>query len=304
MKRVFPVIPVVLFAYARPQHLLQTLESLKINQPPEIIAFSDGPRTPDKEPLVKEVRQILHSINWCKITIYEKEKNVGLGPSILSGVNFVLETNPAIIVFEDDIVSAPGTYEFLAESLRRYWFEPRVMSVTGWTHPIVTPHGIGENPYFDGRAECWSWGTWKRAWYGMDIDAWTLMKNCKRKGININKYGYDLPKTAKLEKKKKIWAIRFLFNHIDKGGLCLRPPFSLVENVGFDSMATNTKDSGQWQSFGIKELNLTKIEWPEIIENVECEDLWRAAYPYISLSKRVSRKLASIFNRLIAVKPV
>lgn len=34
-------IPIVLFAYARPDHLSRTLECLKINQVPLIYAFSD-----------------------------------------------------------------------------------------------------------------------------------------------------------------------------------------------------------------------------------------------------------------------
>src|SRR6266702_2481552 len=59
-------IPVVLFAYARPDHLRQTLDCLRVNQVPQIYAFSDGPRTPDKAPAVAEVRQTLRSIDWCE----------------------------------------------------------------------------------------------------------------------------------------------------------------------------------------------------------------------------------------------
>ena len=64
-------IPVVLFVYARPTHLLNTLECLKANNVPLIYIFSDGAGTPDKEPAVKEVRKIIHEIDWCKTIITE-----------------------------------------------------------------------------------------------------------------------------------------------------------------------------------------------------------------------------------------
>lgn len=52
------VIPAILFAYARPDHLRRTLACLRENRVPLIYAFSDGPRTPDKAPSVEQVRQI------------------------------------------------------------------------------------------------------------------------------------------------------------------------------------------------------------------------------------------------------
>jgi len=53
-------IPIILFAYTRPDHLRRTLACLRENQVPLIYAFSDGPRTPDKAPLVAQVRDILY----------------------------------------------------------------------------------------------------------------------------------------------------------------------------------------------------------------------------------------------------
>ena len=78
------MIPVILFIYARPDHLRRTLNCLQENQVPLIYAFSDGPRTPDKAPLVAQVREILRSIKrkrclsekgacplyWLMISIY------------------------------------------------------------------------------------------------------------------------------------------------------------------------------------------------------------------------------------------
>ena len=78
-------IPIILFTYARPDHLRRTLECLKANNVPAIYIFSDGAKTSDKELAVNEVRKILHEIDWCKSIIKERENNLGLGKSILTG---------------------------------------------------------------------------------------------------------------------------------------------------------------------------------------------------------------------------
>jgi hypothetical protein len=270
-------IPVVLFAYARPDHLRRTLACLRENRVPLIYAFSDGPRTPDKAPAVAQVRHILRSIDWCEVILCEREENLGLGRSIRAGVTSVLEKHDAVIVFEDDLICVPGTYDYLCAALRHYRDEPRVMSATGWTHPRVTPPDVGDQPYFDGRAECWVWGTWARAWKGMEEDAQTLMRRCAAAGIDPYRYGADLPEMAKTELSRNIWAVRWLYLHILRGGLCLRPPWSMVEHVGFDHLATNARYSEGWQNPPLRRCPPLPRRWPEPVEHPQCVQLWQAA---------------------------
>lgn len=269
------VVPIVLFAYARPDHLRQTLESLRANQVPLIYAFSDGPRTPDKEPVVSVVRQILRTIDWCEVVLCEREENLGLGRSIRTGVTSVLNKHDTVIVYEDDLICVPGTYQYLCAALEAYRDNLSVMSVAGWTHPSVTPSNVIDKPYFDGRAECLVWGTWARAWQGMDKDAKTLMQMCEAQGMDVYRYGADLPAMAEVELQQNIWAVRFLYLHILKRGLCLRPPHSMVEHIGFDSLATNAKDGSQWANPPLRACPLLPEQWPDPIENPECAHLWQ-----------------------------
>ena len=271
------VVPIALFAYARPDHLQQTLEGLRANQVPLIYAFSDAPRTPDKQPAVAAVRQILRTIDWCEVVLCEREENLGLGKSIMTGVTSVLSKHEAIIVFEDDFICVPGTYQYLCAALEAYRDNLSVMSVAGWTHPSVTPSHVIEQPYFDGRAECWVWGTWARVWQEMDKDAKTLMQMCEAQGIDPYRYGADLPAMAAVELQQNIWAVRFLYFHILHQGLCLRPPHSMVEHIGFDSQATNASDASQWSNPPLKACPALPQEWPEPIENPECTQLWQTA---------------------------
>ena len=271
-------IPVVLFAYARPDHLRRTLDGLRADSVPLIYAFSDGPCGGKDEPAVGDVRAILRAVDWCELELVERATNWGLGRSVRAGVTDVLESHDCAIIFEDDLVCMPGTYRYLCAALRHYRNEPRVMSVTGWTHPRVTPADVADQPYFDGRAECWVWGTWARAWHGMDVEAETLFRECSKRGIDPYRYGADLPAMALEEKARNIWAVRWLLLHILRGGLCLRPPFSLVENIGFDALATNPGGEGLWMDTLRGYAPTIPADWPVPVEHVECARLWQAVY--------------------------
>lgn len=243
---------------------------------PLIYAFSDGPKTPDKASAVETVRAKLRAIDWCEVILSERQENLGLGRSILAGVTQVLETHDSVIVFEDDLVCVPGTYQYLSAALDNYRNDKRVMSVTGWTHPRVTPSNVSGLPYFDGRAECWVWGTWSRAWQGMDVDARTLMDQCAAKGIDIYEYGADLVSMAQAELEKNIWAVRLLYLHILKGGLCMRPPWSMVEHLGFDADATNAREELWLRNAALRPAPSMPSHWPEAIENADCARLHRS----------------------------
>lgn len=264
-------IPIILFAYARPGPLNRTLECLKENHVPLIYAYSDGPRTPDKTPAVEEVREILRGIDWCDVVLCERENNLGLGRSILAGVTEVLKRHDMAIIFEDDLICVPGTYDYLCAALEHYRDDNRVMSVTGWTHPLVTPKNITDQPYFDGRADSLVWGTWARAWEGMvENEALPLMKRCEEQGIDIYRYGADMPDMARAEIKQNIWAVRFLYWHVFNQGLCLRPPWSMVEHIGYGADATNTQSEGWFTNPPLKPCPPIPEQWPESFEDPEC----------------------------------
>lgn len=294
-------IPVILFAYARPDHLRRTLECLHANQVPLIYAFSDGPRTPDKQAAVEQVREILCAIDWCELILTNRNENLGLGKSILTGVTETLTKHDAIIVFEDDLICVPGTYQYLSAALEHYQADTRVMSVTGWTHPRVTPNDLTDQPYFDGKAECWVWGTWRRAWQGMECDAMTLLGECRKRRIDIYRYGADLPTMAKFELEWNIWAVRFLYLHILRQGLCFRPPHSLVEHVGYGEGATNHNKQEKGDFPPLRPCPSIPSTWPEPLENPECARLWQRECGrgprWYDLPLRAGRKVRRVMNQ-------
>jgi hypothetical protein len=298
-------IPIALFAYNRPDLLERTLAGLRANEVPLLYAFSDGPRLAEHVAGVEEVRRILRAVDWCQPVLVEREQNLGLGLSIRSGVQAVLQRHQALIVCEDDLLCVPGTYRYLCAALHHYRQQPRVMSVTAWTHPRVAPPGIGDRFYFDGRAECLLWGTWRRAWVGMDQEAATLIQACRRRGVEIYRYGADVPAMAEVEQQRNIWAVRWLLLHMLNRGLCLRPPRSLVEHIGFDARATNAPDGSFWANPPLAPAPALPERWPDPEEHPACAELWRLACgsrprsPLVSLPERAVRRLVRLVRSVV-----
>jgi hypothetical protein len=274
-------IPVVLFTYARGAHLERVLSCLRENAVPLLLVYADAAKGPSDAPAVEAVRARLRAIDWCECHVVERERNLGLGRNILAGVTEIAARHDSFIVWEDDLVCVPGTYAWLAAALRHYRDDVRVMSVTGWTHPRGTPSDVGDAPYFDGRAECWVWGSWARAWRGMtDATAEEKMRGAEVRGIRRAAYGADLPRMARDEAARNIWAVRWLYHHLQQGGLCLRPPWSMVEHIGFDASATNASGAGaEWSNPPLRAAPPIPPAWPEPRENPACRRLWADANP-------------------------
>lgn len=292
-------IPVVLFAYARPVHLARVLGCLRENAVPLIYAFADGAKGASDAAAVAETRALLRAIDWCEVRLTERTENLGLGRNVLAGVTEVAAKHEAFIVWEDDLICVPGTYEWMCAALRHYSDDSRVMSVSAWTHPRVTPADVGDAPYFDARADCWVWGAWARSWTGMNAEsALEKMRLAARRGMRPDAYGADLPAQAEYEQRRNVWAVRWLYHHFLHAGLCLRPPWSMVEHIGFDAMATNAAGSEEWANPPLRPTPPKPLRWPQPIENSHCRNLWRSAYPRLSVVERARRKLLRVARML------
>jgi len=287
------MVPVVLFVFKRTDTLSVTLDSLRRNHVQKLIVYADAARTEGESSSVAAVRKMISAIDWCDVECHYRERNVGLGVNIRDGVAKALETYESVIVCEDDLEFVDGTIDYMSAALERYASDTRVMSVTGWTNARLVPNDVGELPYFDGRAECWLWGTWRRVWDKMsNMTALDMMNKIVERGERPYKWGGDLPNMARIELTRNIWAVRFVYLHILQGGLCLRPPWSMVNHIGWGNGATNV--CGQnWEYNGtLRAAPPIPERWPEPVLNPQCETLDRKMYP---------RPWCDVFPRLVPV---
>lgn len=271
------MIPVILFAYRRPDLLGGTLASLRANAVPKIYAFSDGPRDASVEADVAAVRALLRAIDWTPVELQAAKRNLGISPSQLQGITSVLARHEMAVIIEEDLEFGPGTYAFVCEALRRYREEPRAMGVTAWNHARVTPRGVTQ-PYFTGRMSALVWGTWRRAWDGMlDRTALQLRDQCLADGIDPARFGADLVDSVVHEEERGMWDIRFNLHMLAHRGLFLFPAVSMVRHAGYGPRATNSPTAGGWEDTPGPAPALDAITWPSVTEQPESARLWKAA---------------------------
>ena len=274
------VIPVILFAYARPAHVARALACLKENRVPLLYVFADGAKGAADAAAVAEVRALVRTIDWSEVKLTERVENLGLGRNVLAGVTEVAASHETFIVWEDDLICVPGTYDWLCAALRHYANDPHVMSVTGWTHPRVTPADVAGSPYFDARAESWGWGGYARSWRGMtDESALEKLQAAAQRGVNPDTCGADLPEMARTEVARNLWAVRWIYHHLLHEGLCLRPPVSYIDHAGFDAAATNAHFATGWAHASLPARAGQPASWPVGQENPACRARWRQAAP-------------------------
>lgn len=246
--------PVALFVYARPEETARTIESLKKNflaTDTIIFIFSDGARNEKDLPLVEEVRKLIRNVNsgFYDVQIFEREKNLGLANSIITGVTQILEQFEKIIVIEEDLISSQNFLNYMNEGLNFYKDNTKVFSLTGYTYQLEVPFDYKFDNYFAPRCESLGWGTWSNRWFKVDWD----LKNFKDFIVNrrlrqkFDSVGADL--LAMLLKQQigilDSWAVRWCYAHFQNNAFCSYPIKSKIVHIGVGGLATHVKSENK-----------------------------------------------------------
>ena len=292
--------PIALFVYNRPWHARQTVEALLKNEgasASDLFIFSDGARGEKDRRDVDKVREYIRTVKGFKsVTIKEKEANMGLADSIISGVDEIVGRFGRIIVMEDDHVSSPYFLKFMNEGLGRYADEMSVASIHGYIYPLGET--LPETFFIKG-ADCWGWATWKRAWDIFERDGSKLLKELVERDLAGE---FDMDGAAGFYKmlenqvagRTDSWAIRWHASAFLKGMLTLYPGRSLIYNIGNDSSGThgNTTDI-----YGSEVSNVPiKIEKIDIAESAAVRDLMAA---YHRRSHEIQAVKQNLFKRIL-----
>jgi len=275
----FENIPIALFAYKRPDHLIKTLDGLKRNNVPIIYAFIDGPKNDSEIEAINEVYNIINSINWTTTKIFKSETNLGLGKSIRKGISRVFEEYDKIIVIEDDIIMRPNAYEYTVNALNHYENNTDIMTVSMWSDPFISGNQKN-NGFFSERFVCWGWGTYKKYWQTYNKSPLELFTESQNKNIDLLKWGIDIKYQALESEKRNLWYVGYLIQHFLNNKISYFPKETLVINIGKDG-------SGENENTIIQNDDLLLIETPIKIPN---------SWPLPKVDKNTSVKFARFFE--------
>lgn len=306
MQKKYEYAPIAVFAFNRPDELKHMIESLKANpesKDSDLFVFVDGPRPSNEKDafLVSEVLKFVNTITGFKsVTIEASPKNKGLAPSIISGVSKVIDKYGKVIVLEDDLILSKAFLKFMNKALDVFEYDERVFQVSGYSPKISFPKGYGYDAYMNGRAQSWSWGTWKNRWNLIDWEVrdFQQLKADKKARREFNRHGSDMYNMLKgfMYGRNNSWYIRFCYAMHKLGKYSVCPRYSLVQNDGFGGNATHCRNYNRYkiefQEYKSGDFSIDRQMTPD-------KRIVKKAIKFWTIRYRVYGKIMTIITRLL-----
>ena len=237
--------PVLIFAYNRPKHLANCLESLINNSEATSTNFTvliDGPKNSSDRKNQSQMTKYLAEIRKkVSINYVLNTNNLGLSASVIRGLDLMFKFNEEVIVVEDDLVLSKHFLKFCNDGLKKFKYVEKVGSIQGFSYNFFE---MQSSPYFLRGADCWGWATWQDRWKLFEPSSEILIKIIKelnfKKNFDLNG-AYPYFKMLQRESRGEVdsWAIRWHASMFINDKLSLYPNISLVRNDGFDGSGTH-----------------------------------------------------------------
>lgn len=255
--------PIIVFAYNRPEHLRKTLTWLGQNELADqstLYIYCDGakPKATDEQlAKVQAARKVAHEVavvpTFNEVHIIEREQNLGLGTSIITGVTEVVNKYGKVIVLEDDLETSPYFLSYMNQCLDHYDARKSVFSISGLSRPHPErfyPKDYPYDVYVSLTHHPTGWGTWVDRWNQVDwnADAYEIIK---QNPAVIDAYrrvdaGEFDALTEYRRTRRNVWSVRFTLAHFVNHAISICPIVSYINHIGWDSEATNATGSSQW----------------------------------------------------------
>jgi hypothetical protein len=241
-------VPIAVIIYNRPDHTAWMLGSLQEIRPKNLYVISDGPKDASDAEKVRETRELLTSLPWnCTVHKNYADRNLGCQERVNSGLDWLFDRVDRAIVIEDDIVPQPCFYRNTAHLLERFAADDSLKMVAGRNHLVSFPPT--DLDYFvSHRASIWGWGTWADRWqaFRKEFPAWSFDDLQTR----MHQHYGDSENTRlplylfkhQIAQKLDDWGTPWSQWILARKGLCLVPVQNLVQNIGFSTEATHTRN--------------------------------------------------------------
>jgi hypothetical protein len=235
-------LPVLIIAYARPALTRQLLESLKSCGIEKVYISLDGPKNKSIKQLQDEIRSTvaeLESDNF-KIIVRQNEANLGVALGVIRALDWFFSQCREGIILEDDLVISKKFIEFCDWGLQEIKNFPKCLLVSGYVlSPFVTQNN---EAFFCNYPMIWGWATNSERW--LLIRELIIRKKVFEFRIIFNRriqFWYVGAARANLG-FVDTWDTQLAYEFFNEFYYCLLPKTALVNNVGFDSSATHTKN--------------------------------------------------------------
>lgn len=234
--------PVLLITFNRPENTKKVLDKIKIEKPPKLYIFNDGPREHNENDEIarQEIKEMIRSIDWqCEIKTNYQDSNLGCGQGVSTAITWAFTNEEYLIILEDDCVPSGSFFRFCDELLEKYKNDTRIWVISGSN--FNDEYEFNNSYTFSNYVHIWGWATWKRCWMNFvpTLTDWPEFK--KIGGFNnvfrsdkICKYFNNL--YERLYRKNNLnyitWDYQFCLKVYSNNGLCIFPQKNLISNIG------------------------------------------------------------------------
>ena len=255
--------PVIVFAYNRPDHLRKTLTWLGQNElanESTLYIFCDGPKpnaTDEQLAKVQAARMVAHELaivpTFKEVHIFEREENLGLGTSVITGVTEIINKHGRAIVLEDDLETSPYFLSYMNQCLEHYDARKSVFSISGLSRPHPErfyPKDYPYDVYVSITHHPTGWATWADRWKQVDWDVkdFVIVKNDPQMLQAFRRAEHCQYEELEWQQREQVnvWSARFAFAHFVNHAVSICPIVSYINHIGWDSEATNATSSSLW----------------------------------------------------------
>jgi hypothetical protein len=240
----------------------------------------DGPTGQEDLEAAAEIFRVIEQSDLNIVEVKKNDTNIGTY-NVAKAIDWVLESNEALIIIEEDILVSKDFIYFAEAMLTKYEFDVRIGSISAMNS---VPRRNVSHPDLPYRFSCyfyaWGWATWKSRWDGMipicdwKIDQLTFPRTAKSLLIK-NKWKARF-RDVEQGKAPGLWDYHWIYTYWTKRWLTVIPNVNLSINIGFDSLATHTKIQPDWAPSSLGVINKTQLQLESPVRQDLSADLWSA----------------------------
>lgn len=245
--------PIGFMIFNRPDLTERVFAAIARAQPSQLFVVADGPRSHADREACQRARQIATRVDWkCDVRMNFADRNLGCGPRIASGIEWIFSEVEECIFLEDDTLPSDSFFSFCAELLERFREDRRVMHING--DNSANEDRTSDSYYFSKYVHTWGWASWRRAWQYYDYSM-TRWPEFAKQGLmrqacddtHEERYWTEIFEQMHIDPGAiGTWDYQWVYAVWAQGGLAVEPTKNLVSNLGFarsDAAHTTAPDA-------------------------------------------------------------
>lgn len=267
---------VLLLFFNRKKSAVTVMSQIAKVKPTKLFLSCDGARSEDELEMVIEIRDTLEKmIDWeCSVSTNYLDENLGCRNAVSKGITWFFSNVEEGIILEDDCVPSLSFFKFCDELLCEYRNDLRVWNIGGYCPPYL--ERTYESYSFSLFSHIWGWASWANRWklYDSNMENLDIYIRSNLDLFPFKKFNRQRLSKLKNVKRGKIdtWDYQWNFTIRSNSGLSVRPSVNLIENIGFGSQSTHTRDNNSVHNGNkYKEINFPLLKPNLVVPNIELD---------------------------------